>query len=108
MTKGPGMIHYTCDRCKRVLDSADDLRYIVKMEIQAALDPIETCDPDDDRDHLLEIEDILERMEDPDSDLLGEDIYQRKCFDLCTDCHRKFVKNPVGCEMTLQLGFSNN
>ena len=53
------MIHYSCDRCRCKLAS-DDLRYVVKIEIQAAMDPACEHEPDEDRDHLVEIEDILE------------------------------------------------
>ena len=34
------MIHYSCDRCKRVLDSQQDLRYTLRIEIEAVMDPI--------------------------------------------------------------------
>ena len=52
------MIHYSCDCCKRALDS-EDLRYVVKMEVYAAIDPASMDDVDDDRDHLQEIQEIL-------------------------------------------------
>jgi hypothetical protein len=102
------MIHYSCDRCKRVLDPADDLRYVVNMEIQAAMDPLDVDEPDDDRDHLLEIQEILERLEDADNDLIGDDIHQKRRFDLCPDCYRKFIKDPIGRESPAHLGFSPN
>src|SRR5207344_284987 len=57
------MIHYSCDCCKRVLDP-EDLRYVVKMEVYAAFDPSAMSEMDDDRDHLQEIQDILQRSED--------------------------------------------
>jgi hypothetical protein len=90
------MIRYSCDWCKRELDSQDDLRYVVKMEIFAAIDPAATDDDEDDRDHLEEIQDILERMEDSTSDQIGDDVYQQLRFDLCPECRRKFLKNPLG------------
>jgi hypothetical protein len=90
------MIRYSCDWCKRELDSQDDLRYVVKIEIFAALDPAATDSDEDDRDHLEEIQDILERMEDSASDQIGDDVYQQLRFDLCPECRRKFIKNPLG------------
>jgi hypothetical protein len=57
------MIHFTCDRCKRVIDPEQELRYVVRMEIEAAMDPIHESEPADDRDHLLEIDEILERVD---------------------------------------------
>lgn len=102
------MIHYSCDRCKRVLDAQQDLRYTVRIEIEAAMDPINEEELDEDRDHLMEIEDILERAGDEAYDDVGEDIYQRRRFDLCPECYRKFIKNPIGREEKASLGFSQN
>ena len=101
------MMHFSCDRCKRELES-DDLRYVVKIEIHAAMDPISEDQLEDDRDHLMEIEDILENSIDDDSDNIGEDVYQRRRFDLCPECYRRFVQNPLGREVKVSLGFSKN
>lgn len=102
------MIHYSCDRCKRILDPEEDLRYVVKIEVQAALEPADLDDEDDDRDHLVEIQEVLERLEDDDDYELGEDVYSKRRFDLCPTCYRKFIKNPIGREVAAQLGFSQN
>jgi hypothetical protein len=100
------MIHYTCDLCKRELDP-EDLRYVVKVEVSAAFDPI-VNDDEDDRDHLEEIQDLLEQMEDCDNDRIGEDVYQQLRFDLCPECRKKFAKNPLGRETAKVLDFSEN
>jgi len=102
------MIHYSCDRCKRIIDPDQDLRYVVKIEIQAAMEPQDTNEDEEDRDYLLEIEDILERMDDDEEMTVGDDIYQKRRFDLCPECYRKFIKNPVGFEAASKLGFSQN
>jgi hypothetical protein len=102
------MIRYTCDLCKRELDPQDDLRYVVKMEVYAAFDPTAAGCDEDDRDHLEEIHDIIERMEDATSDQIGDDVYQQLRFDLCPECRRKFIKNPLGREVAKAFGFSSN
>lgn len=103
------MIHYSCDLCKRELDPQNDLRYVVKMEIYAAFDPDADADGDEeDRDHLEEIQDILERLEDSSNDAVGDDVYQQLRFDLCPECRKKFVKNPLGRETVKAFGFSSN
>ncbi|MBN2474161.1 MAG: hypothetical protein JXB62_06120 [Pirellulales bacterium] len=102
------MIRYTCDLCKRDLDPEDDLRYVVKMEIYAAFDPVVAEEDDSDRDHLQEIQDILERLEDAQDDQIGDDVYQKLRFDLCPQCRKKFAKNPLGREIVRVLGFSEN
>ena len=82
------------------------MRYVLRIEAQAAMDPaIE--EPEDDRDHLLELQEILERIEDEESDGVGEEIYQRRRFDLCPECYRKFAENPLGIGATA-VNFSDN
>jgi hypothetical protein len=53
------MIHYTCDLCKRAIDPQEDLRYVVKIEISAAFDPVVGADEEDPA-HLQEIQEHLE------------------------------------------------
>jgi hypothetical protein len=106
--KGQLMMHFTCDRCRRVIDSEQELRYVVRMEIEAAMDPIHEGDPQDDRDHLLEIDEILERVDALQSEALDDDLYQKRRYDLCPQCFRKFSANPLGREKKVTLGFSHN
>jgi len=102
------MIRYSCDLCKRNLDPQDDLRYVVKVEVYAAFDPAAIDNDEEDRDHLEEIQDILERMEDTSNDSIGDDVYQQLRFDLCPECRKKFLKNPLGREAAKAFGFSAN
>ena len=101
------MIRYVWDMCKREIDPDGNLRYVVKMELFAAFDPL-AVEEDDDRDHLEEIQDILERLEDAESDQIGDDVYQQLRFDLCPECRRRFLKNPLGRESAKILNFSEN
>jgi hypothetical protein len=103
------MISYSCDLCKRQLDPHEDLRYVVKIQISAAFDPVGGEDEDEgDRDYLEEIQDILERLESSQGDNIGDDVYQELRFDLCPECRRRFLKNPLGRESAKLLGFSDN
>jgi hypothetical protein len=94
--------------CGRELDPQDELRYVVKIEVFAAFDPAATDAADDDCDHLEEIQEILERMEESASDQIGDDVYQQLRFDLCPECRKKFTKNPLGRETAKAFGFSSN
>lgn len=102
------MIRYACDLCGRDLDPHNDLRYVVRMEVYAAFDPLPTDEDDDDRDHLQEVQDILERMEDSQSEQIGDDVYQQLRFDLCAECRKRFVKSPLGREVAKLCDFSPN
>jgi hypothetical protein len=105
---GVSMISYSCDLCKRNIDPEQDLRYVVKIEISAAFDPLSSEEEECDRDHLEEIQDILQRLEDGQCDEISEDVFQELRFDLCPECRKKFVKNPLGREVAKLLGFSKN
>ena len=100
------MIHYSCDRCKSPIEQ-HEFRYIVKIEIQATIkngpQPL-----DEDRDHLVEIEEILDRMDERESEDVSEELYQRRTFDLCPACYQQYSKNPLAKETVSQLGFSQN
>ena len=102
------MIRYSCDLCKRDLDTENDLRYVVKMEIFAAMD---TSTEDDDNDPLEQIQDIIERHDDLMNETIGEDVCQQLRFDLVRrECREKFVKHPLGREsfVAAMAGFSKN
>ena len=102
------MIHYSCDLCKRPLDPEDDLRYVVKMEVSVAFDSLVLNEPEADCDHLQDLDDIIEHMDDLSSDLIGEDVTQQLRFDLCPECRKKFLANPLGRKMTEKFNFSKN
>ena len=103
------MIHYSCDRCGRAINPKEELRYVVRVEVEAVMEPIDgEVIEDEDRDHLMELHEIMEHAEDADNPLMGEGVYQRKRFDLCPECHRQFLKNPVGREASKLHNFSKN
>jgi len=99
------MIHYTCDVCKRELDPKEDLRYVVRIEIAAAFDPV-VDDEEDDRDHLQEIQDLLEHLQDAQSSHIGDEVYQELRFDLCPECRKRYAKDPLGRETAKVLDYS--
>jgi hypothetical protein len=78
------------------------------MEVYAAAEPSDSDEREDDRDHLAEIQDILERMEDTEGDEIGDDVYQQLRFDLCPQCREKFINNPISREASPQFNFSEN
>lgn len=100
------MIHHSCDLCKRLIDTEQDMRYVVKMEVYAALDPTME-EADDDRDGLAEMQEMLARMEESDEQT-EDDVYQQMRFDLCADCRKKFLKHPLGRNAVKQFDFSQN
>lgn len=100
------MIHFTCDYCHRTIDPEHELRYVVRMEVYAALEAAD-ADGENDRDHLEEIEDILARLADESDPQIGDDVYQHARYDLCGECRQKFLRNPLG-RRSAEFDFSNN
>jgi hypothetical protein len=101
------MIQYSCDCCKRPLAN-DDLRYVVRMEVYAAFDQNPFAEVDNERDHLQEIQEILQRAEDAEDEAIGPEVYEQLRFDMCSDCRKKFVKHPLGRELADLVSFSRN
>lgn len=89
------------------MDAENELRFVVKLEVYAAFDPAED-EVDEDRDHLQELHEILERSEIAESPEIGEEVYQQLRFDLCPECRKRFVKNPLGRKHAEQFDFSQN
>ncbi len=103
------MIHFSCDRCQRRIETDDEVRYVVRLEVQATLgEHALDGNEDDDRDHLLEVHEILERHDDKNDPLISDEIYNRRRFDLCSNCHRAFLRNPLGREVAKTIDFSQN
>ena len=102
------MLHVTCDLCGKQLQPGDDCHYVVKMEVFAAHDPAELTEADLDADHLEAVSQLLREMEDnvidPDAD---QPSYKHFRYDLCIDCHKKFVRDPLSKEAA-KFDFSEN
>lgn len=107
LLKEMSMIHFTCDCCKRSIDLDREVRYVVRLEVYAAIDPSQQ-ELEGDRDYLEEIEDILAHNDDASDANIGADVYQQVRYDVCCDCRRKLVANPLARMMTPQFDFSNN
>jgi hypothetical protein len=102
------MIHHSCDRCKRVIDPDSELRYLVRLEIEAIAENFDELQAEDDRDHLLEIDEVLERLDDAEDPNIAPEVYQRRRYDLCPECARKLISNPLGRDQVAKMGFSSN
>ncbi|MCG8451448.1 MAG: hypothetical protein MI725_17920 [Pirellulales bacterium] len=80
---------------------------MVRLEVYASLDPAED-ELDSDRDYLQEIQEKLEEMHDGQANQLCEDVFHRARYDLCSECHKRFLRNPLGKMTTHELNFSQN
>lgn len=102
------MTQYCCDMCHCVLDAGRDIRYIVRLEVFPALDPVDDAESIDDRDYLMEVDDALAALGPLDLNEPDDDLYQELQFTLCPDCRQRLAKNPLGAAMPRKFEFSQN
>ncbi len=88
------MVTYTCDGCGKEIPQKA-LRYKMKIDIRAAYDTLEIRLADLLRDHEAEIRALIEKMEGMDPQKLEDDICKVFHFDLCPDCYRSYISDPL-------------
>ncbi len=107
------MLHYSCDVCKCPIDTQAEVRHVVKVEVFSAVDD-ESCNTlgvpgrNEDSDHLEEMQDFLERLDDQECLSLLDDGTVSMRFDLCDACRQRFLRNPLGIKTPKNLNFSQN
>jgi len=82
----------TCDRCGKALLVDEPLRYVVKVEVYAAYDPLEVTRREiEGRDLDGEIQRLLREIADRDARELEREVYERRDLDLCPSCRQGFL-----------------
>ncbi|MDB5391818.1 MAG: hypothetical protein JWM11_7464 [Planctomycetaceae bacterium] len=100
------MVHYSCDLCGRSLSNN---RFIVKLEVVPAPGNGDLTEADLDTDHLQQVAELLDELDLSDTvPDLDEFSTQLKQFDLCSECRRTFLKNPLGRGPHRRFKFSGN
>ncbi len=90
------MIHYSCDMCGDLIQTEEELRYVVKMEVYPADEEEENeCAEGFKQDMAeLNIEEEREVEEGPEDD--EDDMeYRTLRFDLCSECHKRYIRDPL-------------
>jgi hypothetical protein len=107
---GLDMLHFTCDLCGKELDPSVDPRFVLKMDVFAAGDPAELTEADLDDDPIESLSEALRQAEEEGADPGEELAPARKGFrfDLCSECHRKFLRDPLAREAEKKFHFSEN
>ncbi len=96
------MLHFSCDLCGQQLG---DQRYVAKLEVFPAFDPDAIEEEDLDGDHLQEIAQSLQEMEENGQHEIDDCESKEFRFDLCPACQRKYVRDPLGREALTRLNF---
>ena len=94
--------------CGKPLLADENVRYVVKVEVFAAYDPMEIVEQDLERDYLQEISDIIDEVEDMDTEALEDEVYKAFRFDLCPNCQKKYIADPLLKKARGNIRFSEN
>lgn len=99
-------IHYTCDLCSKSINIDREVRYEVNIEIKAAFEAHDCDDaPCDLHDEMSELIDLMEEL---DSEDIEGGVYKIFRYDLCNDCRKRYMKDPFFRKSLRKLGFSEN
>ncbi len=103
------MLHITCDLCGKGLNPGQDDRYVVKVEVFAAHDPGKLTEADLDDDHMEAVSELLQDMagQEEETDAFPPASKHFR-YDLCPNCHQKFVRDPLSKENAQKFDFSKN
>ena len=108
------MLHYSCDLCKRPIDTHTDVHHVVKIEVFPAVeDPAQhsCCEAEsaaDEADHLEEMQELLERLDDDELPGCFNDGVSSMRFDLCDACRSSGRADSSRSAGGKQHDFSNN
>ena len=102
------MIHFTCDLCGKEICPEEDQRYVVKIEAFSAQDPTELTEADLDDDHMQAIGELLQELDGAEEDIDLPAPAKHLRYDLCHECHGRFMRDPLSKEHAHKLFFSEN
>ena len=89
------MFHFICDRCGKGLLISEDVRYEMTIEIKSAYDAMEITRADLNKDFNDEILNLLNKMKHKTQQELEDEVYKLFKFDLCMECQKEMLKNPL-------------
>jgi hypothetical protein len=101
------MLTVSCDGCGKQMRPGDD-HHIVKIEVFAARDPGKLTEADLDEDHLQSISELLQRLENSENNPDLEPTCCRRRYDLCGECRKRYLRDPLGRESASKVLFSKN
>ncbi len=100
------MVHFTCDLCGKDLNAGDP-RFVIRIAAYPGFDPDQITDDDLDDDHMEAVAEVLRSEEYQTDDARQEQGYKGFRYDLCPSCHQKFLKDPLGRDLSRTLDLSN-
>src|SRR5439155_14522156 len=94
LAAGEFMVTIICDRCGQPMDKGQ-LRYVAKIQVFAAYDPLEISFDDLQKETKAEIQKLLKQREGKSEAELMKKVVTAFEFDLCPTCQREYVREPL-------------
>ncbi len=85
----------SCDSCGKSLLVDEDVRYVVKIDVRAAYDPLEITGDDVAADLDAERRRLLAELERLDPAEAMDQVHRAFAFDLCPPCQRRYLRKPL-------------
>lgn len=89
------MMKLACDLCGKTLMADEDVRYVVRIEVFAAADPMELTEEDLKKDLRKALRELMVRMEHMDPEKAQDSVYRSFHFELCLACQKEYLKDPL-------------
>ncbi|MFM7561664.1 MAG: hypothetical protein ACKO81_01375 [Planctomycetota bacterium] len=100
------MIHYTCDRCQKRIDTDQETMFQVRIEISSVAPPEPQLDADE-QEAAREFMDLDETIDELNTTAGETEDPAPLSFDLCPECFTRYAQDPLGMNSG-ELGFSKN
>ena len=84
-----------CDACGEALLVESNVRYVAKVELYAAYDPLEITEEDLEGANRSAWEALVEELKDADPDEMASQIHMTMRFDVCPACRTRYLKDPL-------------
>jgi hypothetical protein len=88
------MITHICDRCCRPLAKKSP-RYVVKIQVYAAADPLEITAEDLQTDSKTALQEAMEKAAGQTEAEAMRDVYVELQYDLCRPCQQAYLMQPI-------------
>jgi DNA-binding GntR family transcriptional regulator len=73
----------------------EDVRYVVRIQVFAAADPMELTEEDLKKDLRKALRELIARMEHMDPEKAQDQVYRSFHFELCPACQKEYLKDPL-------------
>jgi hypothetical protein len=85
----------SCDRCGKSLLIDEEVRYQVKIVVQAAYDPMEISTQDLQGKGPDSWKNLIKSLENLSAEEAQDQVYREIRFDLCPPCQKIYLASPI-------------